>query len=308
MDLSSSKNKKKEKETKLEENKEKEVKKIEEPKNIENNIIEKNKNEQKNNNIKKIKNIISDKTSKDNNDFDVLFIVDATGSMGNYIKAAKEETQNISQDLRQTYPEMMFKYGYVFYRDPIDSKNDIHEIIDLTDNVNSIPEQISKIKADGGGDEPEDWVGAYKIANEKISWRNGIRIIIHLADAGAHGKLFSNYDKYPEEEEKLIIELEKCLKKNIDIFGYVILEGSRNSFEQCSKIYRSKGGSYEIINFFQNQNYTSRDSRDDKCEMRRRVFRSEEREDFQSEVNMNFRMNAVRNVGDRMKRRKENLI
>ena len=308
MDLSSSKNKKKEKETKLEENKEKEVKKIEEPKNIENNIIEKNKNEQKNNNIKKIKNIISDKTSKDNNDFDVLFIVDATGSMGNYIKAAKEETQNISQDLRQTYPEMMFKYGYVFYRDPIDSKNDIHEIIDLTDNVNSIPEQISKIKADGGGDEPEDWVGAYKIANEKISWRNGIRIIIHLADAGAHGKLFSNYDKYPEEEEKLIIELEKCLKKNIDIFGYVILEGSRNSFEQCSKIYRSKGGSYEIINFFQNQNYTSRDSRDDKYEMRRRVFRSEEREDFQSEVNMNFRMNAVRNVGDRMKRRKENLI
>ena len=228
--------------------------------------------------------------------------------MGNYIKAAKEETQNISQDLRQTYPEMMFKYGYVFYRDPIDSKNDIHEIIDLTDNVNSIPEQISKIKADGGGDEPEDWVGEYKIANEKISWRNGIRIIIHLADAGAHGKLFSNYDKYPEEEEKLIIELEKCLKKNIDIFGYVILEGSRNSFEQCSKIYRSKGGSYEIINFFQNQNYTSRDSRDDKCEMRRRVFRSEEREDFQSEVNMNFRMNAVRNVGDRMKRRKENLI
>lgn len=308
MDLNSSKNKKKEKETKLEENKEKEVKKIEEPKNIENNIIEKNKNEQKNNNIKKIKNIISDKTSKDNNDFDVLFIVDATGSMGNYIKAAKEETQNISQDLRQTYPEMMFKYGYVFYRDPIDSKNDIHEIIDLTDNVNSIPEQISKIKADGGGDEPEDWVGAYKIANEKISWRNGIRIIIHLADAGAHGKLFTNYDKYPEEEEKLIIELEKCLKKNIDIFGYVILEGSRNSFEQCSKIYRSKGGLYEIINFFQNQNYTSRDSRDDKCEMRRRVFRSEEREDFQSEVNMNFRMNAVRNVGDRMKRRKENLI
>ena len=308
MGLSSSKNKKKEKETKLEENKEKEVKKIEEPKNIENNIIEKNKNEQKNNNIKKIKNILSDKTSKDNNDFDVLFIVDATGSMGNYIKAAKEETQNISQDLRQTYPEMMFKYGYVFYRDPIDSKNDIHEIINLTDNVNSIPEQISKIKADGGGDEPEDWVGAYKIANEKISWRNGIRIIIHLADAGAHGKLFTNYDKYPEEEEKLIIELEKCLKKNIDIFGYVILEGSRNSFEQCSKIYRSKGGSYEIINFFQNQNYTSRDSRDDKCEMRRRVFRSEEREDFQSEVNMNFRMNAVRNVGDRMKRRKENLI
>ena len=93
-------------------------------------------------------------------------------------------------------------------------------------------------------------MGAYKIANEKIIWRNGIRIIIHLADEGAYGILFTKYDKYPEEEEKLIKELEKCLKKNIDIFGYVILEESRNSFEQCSKIYRSKGGSYEILKIF----------------------------------------------------------
>ena len=57
-----------------------------------------------------------------------------------------------------------------------------------------------------------------KIVNEKIHWRNGVRIIIHLADAGAHGKLFTKYDKYPEEEEKLIKELEKCLKKNIEYF------------------------------------------------------------------------------------------
>ena len=60
---------------------------------------------------------------------------------------------------------------------------------------------------------PEDWVGAYKIANEKISWRNGIKIIIHLAAAGAHGKLFTRNDKYPEEEKKLINELEKCVEK-----------------------------------------------------------------------------------------------
>jgi len=43
----------------------------------------------------------------------------------------------------------------------------------------------------GGGDEPEDWVGAYKLVNEKISWRNGNKLIIHLADAGVHGKLFN---------------------------------------------------------------------------------------------------------------------
>jgi Mg-chelatase subunit ChlD len=177
--------------------------------NIENDEMKENEKD----NVKTIKNILSDKTPIGSNDFDVLFIVDATASMSSYIKAAKEETQNIALNLRLTYPEMIFKYGYIFYRDPIDSQSDIHEIIDLTDNVNSIPEQISKINAEGGGDLPEDWVGAYKIANEKISWRNGIKIIIHLADAGAHGKLFTRNDKYPEEEKKLINELEKCVEK-----------------------------------------------------------------------------------------------
>ena len=293
MSMSSSKNKKKENEKKLE--KEKTEKK------------ENKDNKKGKDNVKKIKNILSDKTPKGNNDFDVLFIVDATGSMASYIQAAKEETQNISEDLRQAYPEMMFKYGYIFYRDPIDSKSDIHETIDLTDNVNSLPGKISKIKAYGGGDEPEDWVGAYKIANEKISWRNGVRIIIHLADAGAHGNLFTNFDKYPEEENKLINELEKCIQKKIDIFGYVILEGSRKSFEECSKIYRNKGGSYEILNFFQNT--TANNALDIgsgiKLSREEKEYSKRGKEEFQSEVNRNFRMNAVRNVADRMKRREE---
>lgn len=201
-------------------------------------------------NIKKIKNILSDETSKGNNDFDILFLVDATGSMSQYITAAKEETKNISDQLRKLYPEKMFKYGYIFYRDPIDSKGDKHEVIDLTDDVNSLPEKIGKISATGGGDLPEDWVGAYKLANENISWRNGTKVIMHLADAGAHGKLFTSNDKYPEEESKLIVELEKCVQKGIKIFGYIIDEDCQQSFNECSKIYRSKGGSYEIVKFF----------------------------------------------------------
>ena len=199
--------------------------------------------------IKKIKNILSDDISKDNKDFDILFIVDATGSMSPYIVAAKEETKNISDELEKLYPDKMFNYGYIFYRDPIDSKSDKHEVIDLTDNVNSFPEKIARIQAEGGGDIPEDWAGAYKLANEKISWRNGLKTIIHLTDAGAHGKLFTLNDKYPEEEQKLIIELDKCAEKGIKIFGYVINDRARESFNQCSKIYRSKGGSFEIFDF-----------------------------------------------------------
>ena len=203
---------------------------------------------QKEDNISKMNKIINDNNVEEKV-FDLLFLVDATGSMYPYIQAAKEETENISKELRKLYPEYNFQYGYVFYRDPIDSPEDIHEIINLTDKVNTLPNEIKKIKAYGGGDIPEDWVGAFKLANEKINWRNGLRVIIHLADAGAHGKEFTLSDKYPEESEKLKAELLKCSKNNIKIFGYVITEDARNSFNKCQNYYRSKGGSYEIYEF-----------------------------------------------------------
>ena len=128
---------------------------------------------QKEQNISKINKILSDNTVSEKV-FDLLFVIDATGSMSSYIKAAKDETENISKELRNLYPEYHFQYGYIFYRDPIDSHGDIHEMIDLTDQVNTLPEQIKKIRAYGGGDLPEDWVGGYKLVNEKINWRNGV--------------------------------------------------------------------------------------------------------------------------------------
>ena len=169
--------------------------------------------------LKKIKNILSDDINNGNNDFDIVFLVDATGSMDSYIIAAKEETKNIADELQKLYPEKMFQYGYIFYRDPVDSNYDTHDVIDLTDNVDSLPAQIEVIDATGGGDLPEDWAGAYKLANEKISWRKGIKVIIHLADAGAHGKLFTK---------------------------------AQNTFNECANIYRKKGGSFEILQFENN--------------------------------------------------------
>ena len=132
--------------------------------------------EKESKNVKKVLNYDINENSKN---FDVLYIIDSTGSMSSYITAAKEETKNIANQLKNIYPDMKFKYGYIFYRDPIDSVEDIHEIIDLTDDINSLYEKIGAIEAYGGGDEPEDWVGAYKLANEKINWRNGNKVIIH---------------------------------------------------------------------------------------------------------------------------------
>ena len=151
-----------------------------------NKIIEKTrkvKNEQekkddKKQNIKKISKILNeDKNNNESKEFDLLFLIDATGSMGSYIEAAKDESKNISEELRKLYPEMNFQYGYVFYRDPIDSPSDIHEVIDLTDDVNSLPDKIKRIIARGGGDLPEDWVGAYKKQMRKFLGEMEIKLL-----------------------------------------------------------------------------------------------------------------------------------
>ena len=105
--------------------------------------------EVKDKNIQKINMILKDDKKEKSNEFDLLFLIDATGSMGPYINAARNETENISKELRKSYPEMNFQYGYVFYRDPVDSKGDKHEVINLTDNVNSLPEKIKKIVPSG---------------------------------------------------------------------------------------------------------------------------------------------------------------
>ena len=201
-----------------------------------------------NKDLDRIGKMLSDTGKSKLKEFDIVFVIDATGSMGSYIEAAKCTAKDISTTLRLKFPDTNFQYGYIFYRDPIDSPGDFHEMINLTDNVNSLPEKIGKITAQGGGDLPEDWAGAYKKVNEEIKWRNGTKVIFHLADAGAHGKLFTFSDKYPDEEQKLINELNICCEQKVKIFGFVIKEDARNTFEKCKEIYLKKGGIYEIYN------------------------------------------------------------
>ena len=265
----------------------------------------------KDQNISKINKILSDSTTQEKL-FDLLFVIDATGSMSNYIRAAKDETENISKELRTLYPEYNFQYGYIFYRDPIDSHDDKHEIINLTDQVNTLPEQIKKINAYGGGDLPEDWVGAYKLVNEKINWRNGIKVIIHLADAGAHGKEFTLSDKYPEESEKLKIELLKCSQTGIKIFGYVITEDARNSFNQCQNYYRSNGGNYEICEFKIAETYSDSDSDESEKNIKKNVKKNVKegiekgknwKKNLKKYLKKNVKENAKRNAKRKAKER-----
>ena len=187
-------------------------------------------------------------------DFDIIYMIDASGSMGNYLEAAKDQCINISNELKSKFNNYNFQFGGIFYRDPIDSKNDKNEMFDLTSNVPELRIFISQMKATGGGDLAEDWVGGYDLAVNKIKWRNGIRLIIHICDADAHGKEYTTQgDNHPNEGIKMPPLLEQCVNKNIKVIGFNINNGATTSFNHCKKIYEqydiNKKGLYKIQDF-----------------------------------------------------------
>ena len=182
-------------------------------------------------------------------EYDIIYMIDATGSMIDWIDACVDRCVNLSTELKEMHPNIDFFFGGIFYRDPIDSFEDKHEVFDLTKDVNDLKFKFGNIKPYGGGDEPEDWVGAYKKAINDINWKDGTKLIIHFADCPAHTKEFCGEENHEEENGKLQIMLESCSKKDIKIISIPVKSNAKKCFQECEKYYTKYNGFYKILNF-----------------------------------------------------------
>ena len=192
-----------------------------------------------------------------NKEADISFVIDGTGSMGREIRAAKDYVIKIFKELTEKYKEYNFKFGAVFYRDKVYTKKDIDEFYPLTDKIEELQYNISNVRArGGGGDGAEDWAGGYELALKKMNWRNGIKLILHICDDGAHGEQFTEKDPFYEEGEKLIKEIKECVDQNINIIGLKIGQRPEKSFQLITEIYndykittKDNGQFIEVYNF-----------------------------------------------------------
>ena len=186
--------------------------------------------------------------------FDVIYLVDATGSMSGSIENVKTYCVDIANILKNQMMLYDFKFGAVFYRDPIDSHSDKNDYYNLTSDTVSLQNFVSGMKAYGGNDTPEDWVGGYNIALNNISWRSGNRLIIHIADAGAHGTDYTSGDKYPSEGPKLDNYIRECSNKKITIVCFKIGSEPEKSFSRAQMLYQNMGNkNFKIQEFDQNK-------------------------------------------------------
>lgn len=112
---------------------------------------------------------------------DVVFVIDATGSMGWVIEEVKDRIEDISQIVRSLVP--IARFGFVAYRDR-DDPEFITRQQTLTYSTAKLYRFLARLKAKGGGDWFEAIDAGLKVAIEEAGWRLGARkLIILIGDA-----------------------------------------------------------------------------------------------------------------------------
>jgi hypothetical protein len=123
------------------------------------------------------------------NKIDLLFIVDVTGSMGNFIREAQNKLKGILNDLTNKY-ELDLKVGLSAYRDhPTQDSSFVTATFKL-DTVDETIKAIDKLYPSGGGDTPEAVLCGIIDGINDMAWRDDSRRIAFLVgDAPAHGMI-----------------------------------------------------------------------------------------------------------------------
>ena len=121
-------------------------------------------------------------------DIDVVFVVDATGSMTDDIDAVRSNVSGILTKLASVTDS--YRVALVTYKDFSDSGGDPGDYpsqvnLDFTTDANALRSALGNLEVTGGGDWPETvYSGVTSALN--LSWRSGVRkIAIVLGDAPA---------------------------------------------------------------------------------------------------------------------------
>jgi hypothetical protein len=128
---------------------------------------------------------------------DVVIIMDVTGSMGSYIRNARDTVLEAFDALRTLYPDCEFRLAFTGYRDYGDKEQFV--VIPFTTDIESVRHEISRIHAFGGDDTPENVAGAFKKTSE-LDWKGDVKTIFFVTDAPAHGTDYHPItmgDRYP---------------------------------------------------------------------------------------------------------------
>jgi Mg-chelatase subunit ChlD len=141
---------------------------------------------------------------------DVLFLIDATGSMADEIAKIQDTIFDVAAQIDALPGQPDVRYGMVTYRDRGDAF--VTKTFDFTPEVQDFSGSLSTVSADGGGDTPESLNEALHQAVNGVEWRGGetVQLIFLVADAPPHLDYPQDYD--------YAVEMDNAARRGIKIF------------------------------------------------------------------------------------------
>lgn len=179
----------------------------------------------------------------------LCFVMDCTASMGPWIAQAKATTWDMIRTVREAHPDAEILVGFVGYRDYGDK--DRMTVIPFQP-VKFTMKEIRNVYAEGGEDDAEDVAHAVMEAHH-LDWREAdVKVVVHIADAPAHGMQFhcpSVSDRYPRGDPDGLDPrdfVERMSFLDIDYTFVKITSSTDTMIEQFHNCY-GHGGEFRVI-------------------------------------------------------------
>ena len=178
---------------------------------------------------------------------DIVFCIDATGSMQNCIDGVKANVENFASSIKtaSANTKVDWRARILGYRDfNVDTEYLLNDF-DFVSTPEELQTQLDKVVADGGGDAPESTLDAISYAIFKSNWRSpGHKIIVVFTDApplpNMHSKTVSDLGITDDFE----IFKQTLMEKHIKLF----LFGPKDPiYEDLSKVSRTVIMQYDDI-------------------------------------------------------------
>ncbi|MBO9572653.1 MAG: VWA domain-containing protein [Chitinophagaceae bacterium] len=170
----------------------------------------------------------------------IVFALDATGSMSGLIGAAKEKIWSIAGSLSQATPAPVIEMGLIFYRDRGDDF--VTKRIPLSKDIDSVYEQLMRINAAGGGDTPESVNQALHEAVIQFNWDTSTTVyktVFLVGDCPPHMD-YQQDIKYP-------VSCQLAKQKDI-VLNTILMGNDRQAKLVWTDIAKCNQGSFTQVN------------------------------------------------------------
>lgn len=129
---------------------------------------------------------------------DVLFLIDATGSMSDEIQQLKDNMISVSERIHALPSAPNVRFGMTIYRDRGDLF--VSRTFDFTSDIHAFKNELAQVVAEGGGDYPESLNEGLHSALHLPEWRveETVSLIFLIADAPPHLDYSQDFD-YAQE-------------------------------------------------------------------------------------------------------------